>query len=1056
MLDLLHPGRSLGWDLVWQPIVFLCLGLAASFLLRRRPARAHRALVLSLVAALATPLLSQAIHRVGLGLLAPEAGASPAPEPSMSPPDATEPHVAGDDPRHRTELPPAVAPERRDSGPDATVRTAMAARPAALPAEPIASSSGADRASNLPSISVAQWAVAVWALVACLLLARLTAGFLLGRRLVREAVVVENSPMNEHLSHAVSRLGLGVRPELRASERVLCPSIWCWGRRPVLLVPAGAAESGRLIDWVGVFGHELAHWRRMDHLTALAGQLLVCVLPWNPLAWWTRSRMAQLAELACDDWVLATGTPGAEYAESLLELVPQRAASPALAAVSSRSGLVQRIRHVLADGPSSPIAGRRWSLAVVALTCLAASALALAQSRTPSAKGDDEKQPSIEAKHPSATEGEPAAGLQRTIRGRVLDAGGQPIAGATLVWFGTRRPPVPHVALPRGSDQARRPDLQILARSQSDGQGRFVLTSTYDPKSYSRFNGVETAVVALAPGHGMLSKHVAPLGDAGELAFTLPKEVVIRGRLLTPAGQPATGVRVHLGGFYNDMDVNVGMHFGNERTDDELPPFWPRPRKTDADGRFTIEGVPAETYATVTFQHPDYAVDEVTVTTRSDGVISPGLKGFEIVPVPPDFTHTLEPARPVQGRVTDRESGKPLAGMLVEMIPMRRHGGMPFYARTDDDGRYRVSGHQADNLYITTVYPAADSGYLSAKDMRQQWPAGAKALEVNFALKRGVLASGTVVDGDSKKPVPGAAVVYQASRKNPHNSEEFDLRNTVLTDAQGRFKITALPGKGMVAVETPDPNYIRNRFEGTTYSWTAYPQGHADIDVPEKGEPTPVEVVVKRGVTLEARLLDPDGKPVRDATAMYPGIDAALIDVWNHGQDVADGLFEIQGADPGKTYRVFFMKPRAQLGCVATLKYDPKRRNPIEVRLRPTATVKGKVVNPDGSPAAQPTQVMPYLFLGDVPKKIEKYDELFELGRGNYEFFSNVLGQRNFHHHDREAGRSGEFSFDAMIPGASFYVSASGAGRSAVAGAFDLKPGEVRDLGTLTLKERDR
>ena len=76
--------------------------------------------------------------------------------------------------------------------------------------------------------------------------------------------------------------------------------------------------------------------------------------------------------------------------------------------------------------------------------------------------------------------------------------------------------------------------------------------------------------------------------------------------------------------------------------------------------------MPREVYVTLSFWHPDFAVDEVTVNTIADGRISPSLKGFEIVPVKPDFTHTLEPARPVEGRVTDQSTGKPLAGMLVE------------------------------------------------------------------------------------------------------------------------------------------------------------------------------------------------------------------------------------------------------------------------------------------------------------------------------------------------------------------------------------------------------
>ena len=118
------------------------------------------------------------------------------------------------------------------------------------------------------------------------------------------------------------------------------------------------------------------------------------------------------------------------------------------------------------------------------------------------------------------------------------------------------------------------------------------------------------------------------------------------------------------------------MHVGLHTEDDKIPPYWPRPRLTDKDGRFVFENVPQGMYVNFSFHHPDYAVDEVTVNTTVDGSLSPWIKGFEIVPVKPTFTHTLEPARPVQGRVTDKQTGKPLAGMLVEMTPdaaARRH-----------------------------------------------------------------------------------------------------------------------------------------------------------------------------------------------------------------------------------------------------------------------------------------------------------------------------------------------------------------------------------------------
>ncbi len=166
---------------------------------------------------------------------------------------------------------------------------------------------------------------------------------------------------------------------------------------------------------------------------------------------------------------------------------------------------------------------------------------------------------------------------------------------------------------------------------------------------------------------------------------------------------------------------------------------------------------------------------------------------------------------------------------------MRSHGGMPFHTRTDADGRYRVSGHAAARIYITAVYPPADSGYLAASDTEQTWPAGAKFLEKNFALEKGRIVHGQVVDADTKRPVVGAAVVYQPQPGNPNN-RNYDLRNTVLTDTAGRFAITALPGQGFLAVETPDESYIRTPIAGRNGSRIDLPSRSRDNRrSPERG-----------------------------------------------------------------------------------------------------------------------------------------------------------------------------------------------------------------------------
>jgi len=68
MLEHLRPTDSLVWTIAWQSSAFLALGLAASLALRKRPARAHWALLSAMLAALISPALTETGRRLGWGL----------------------------------------------------------------------------------------------------------------------------------------------------------------------------------------------------------------------------------------------------------------------------------------------------------------------------------------------------------------------------------------------------------------------------------------------------------------------------------------------------------------------------------------------------------------------------------------------------------------------------------------------------------------------------------------------------------------------------------------------------------------------------------------------------------------------------------------------------------------------------------------------------------------------------------------------------------------------------------------------------------------------------
>ncbi len=1042
-----EPGAQFLLDVVWQSTLLVGAGLAASGLLARRPARAHRSLLLAVIAAMITPIVAQGARLGGWGILT----------------TAAEPRLAASDPGALAKARAAAAgeqsplrssifdtrvfrggaSERRAPGPLLPAAATAPAPVISIPSQPTSHS------RPHPSIDWRSLALGFWLILTGIAVFRMAAGFMLGLTLVRQARPFVDRAIVIAAHRAAERLGLGVAPDVRSSRQVRCPAVWCWGPRPVIVLPE-ALEPPVTVDWAGIFCHELAHWVRRDQWSGLVADLLVCVLPWHPLAWWARDRLKQQSELACDDWVLSTGLPAPEYAESLLELVASGRGVLALAAVTSRRGLFSRVRHILDERRTNPAIGTWWTGASTMVMVLAVSSLALAQSRPASSKAEG---PAPKAGATSGNTSESPQAIEKTaanhtIKGQVLGAAGKPVSGATVFLIGTRKPPVFGSALPR-EQQANRSDSRvILAQVNTDAKGAFSLTSLHDPDRYQRTETSDAVLLARAPGEGMVSEMVK-LGTTG-VTLRLDPEVVVRGRLLTPDGRPAAGAIVTLDGFsrFHGGQATPGMYLRLPQPGEMVPAFWPAPRKTDGDGRFLFDGLPREAFATLAFYHPDYAVDEVTVNLTKGGAVPDRIRSSEVLPVSPTFTHALEPARPVQGRVTDRASGKPLSGMLVQVTPMRRRGGWSFYTRTDADGRYRVSGHQAEHFYVT-VFPRADSGSLAWVTHRQNWPAGAKYLEVNYALDKGRIVRGQVIDAGTKQPVANAAVVYQPKRGNPKNSRDYDFRNTVLTDQDGKFAITALPGQGALAAETPDENYMRVVLKDSSRG-TVFPQGVAPIDVPTEGEPSPAVIEVRKGVTLEAKAIGPDGQVVKEIMGFCKGIDAKLIDFWDKGQPFSDGVFRLKGADPNKTYRVYFLQYKRRLGAVASLKYDPTARKPIEVRLEPTARVHGVINSPTGSPAFG-GQVLPYLLLDEQQTDLKANDvHNHELAVITVQLFPDE-GWEGFFDKCRVQGT---YRFDHLIAGARYGI---GVGAGILQGAAAvplLKPGEDRDLGTITLKER--
>ncbi len=358
MRELILRDLSL-WDCLWQSVVFLALGLAAGWLLRRRPSRAYAALLLAMTAATLVPFLSAVVRHGDLGAF-PVASERAA-------------HVGLDSPAPLAQGTTTAPPARDVSRPVTGIETGPS------PAAPT-------------SISWRAILLSAWLGATLLLVARLVAMFVYGARLVRQARRSGCQEIQQAAERTASRLRLATGLQIRASDRIHSPVVWCWTRPSILLVPCVLGHQD--VDWTGVVAHELAHCRRRDHLTGLAAELLASLLPWNPLMWLARSSLIRLGEQACDDWVVASGQSSEDYAEALLRFRPQRQMAFVPAVVHSKRGLSTRVRRILNDGCGNPRAGLRWALALSILTIGMGVGVAFAQTRpaepaTATAEGRD-------------------------------------------------------------------------------------------------------------------------------------------------------------------------------------------------------------------------------------------------------------------------------------------------------------------------------------------------------------------------------------------------------------------------------------------------------------------------------------------------------------------------------------------------------------------------------------------------------------------------------------------------------------------------------------------
>jgi beta-lactamase regulating signal transducer with metallopeptidase domain len=990
------------WTFVWQSTLWLAIGLIAARIWRRRAGRAHLLLILATSAALISPLLTVTVHWMQWGVLSsPPETVSAAPETATAPlevPQQTQQSVA----IAPIEL-PIDPPSNAAPAPEPNVRQPIAAaeeRPAA-PAEP-------QSASQPEAVSAAAWTArvaglvplviaGVWVTASLVLTMRLMLSLFAGRRIARRAREEPNPRLREALREAADALSLSSPPHLRVSDLLRCPMIWCWGTRAVVLLPESVSEQAPIF-WRSVFCHELAHLIRRDHWSALWAEFMVIILPWQPLGWRCRRRLAYLREQACDDWVLAAGGTATEYAESLLQFVPQGSPVHALAAVSSRESLKRRLEHVLAGVRIAPKAGRGWIAAasLFALAGIAGVSLAQQGRRAPAPAVVAEVKP---AAKPTGQESPPPAlspGVV-TVRGRVLLPNGRPAVGAT----------VRAVKWAYHRFGARPEEQTVLATLVVDSQGGFQGNVDVGPL---REPGLEINLWATLYGYGLALHPLVPAEKSGLIEMKLVEDEPIRGRVVDLEGQPVRDARIEVFRYYDTTTQWVDQFLASaaavqgapdtvlfnvmrdeakpgrdqvvlrikamESVSDVLIPAV----KTNADGRFEIKGCGRDRLIDAAISGPRIATVDTPILTRP-------IKSLQ-------FSHrevfgsqcecVAPPSVPVEGAVADEETGQPIPGARIIHTAVRRGSGIlgsdPRLAlrlsrTTDAQGHYRLEGLEtgsANSFQITVP----DLPYPPVENLSLPASTSLKPIQHDIKLRRGVWAVGRAYDRKDAKPVAGM-VYYTPFRSNKfaRNYERYRKQPTDFlanypfgsVDGDGRFKIPVIPGRGVVCLKCTEGNYRPNlgrgeikelagsdrmtsALSGPTYERLLSEPFHAvrEINVPIDARETHVDLPVDPGQNVILTLTDASGNPLAGLDTYGLRLD------WRNRMDRNRSYVEssstiLLGSSPDET-RTIWIRHRAT-GLFKLLRFTPKPGETArKIVLEPPAVVTGRLVTAEGAP----------------------------------------------------------------------------------------------------------
>jgi beta-lactamase regulating signal transducer with metallopeptidase domain/5-hydroxyisourate hydrolase-like protein (transthyretin family) len=916
-----------------------------------------------------------------------------------------------------------------------------------------------------PSLVVAGIAAA-WLLGTGLLAVRLLLGHRLAASLRRTASPADSRTLSVCLALA-ERLGTGVPRVLRTpfSSSPLLLGVF----HPAILLP----EESEEVSSREVLVHELAHLARNDVAWSLLGRVGTSLWFFQPLMWLLVRRMVVAAEEVCDDYVLHLGFDRPDYARRLVDIAEQYHTAPAIGVgvISPRSWVGRRVVRILDSSRQLSLCAGRRAVVAAMIASLTATILvglvSIGHEEANAAPGEAPAAPTADA----GTKQENAR--QITVRGRVLSPEGKPVANATI------RAAVDHWAM---LDSIVAHDGKLpVSETKTDANGEFTISFTTQP--YGDLSGLNqrwrdiwkwTNIAASAPGYGAAWVTYRDIQSDRRITLRLVPDVPVKGRVVDAAGKPVAGLEITVakGNVDAAKDENIepwleGIKQGQlpwvvvRLAPREIEPALigvPGRVTTDQQGRFEIRGVGRDRHFDLRFMSESVSYRIIGVVTRKMApiervILSSGYDRPKPAKEPifgAEFTVATTPSRPIVGVVRDAKTGKPLAGVSVQSdkladYPFARHHVLK--TTTDAEGRYHLIGMPKGKGNWLMVVPNDEQQYLM-REVKLPDPEGLGPITADVELHRGVWISGRVTEKGTGRPVR-ARIYYLPFRSNPFAKatpefgEKFNAdgdQGRYESRGDGSYRLVGLPGRAIVgansvlreyrvgvgadAIKAPLKGKHFDTYGNPILPGPSWPDVMKEIDLPADAESVTVNLEVDAGQSMRVTMVGPDGKPMGGIE-----VDGAASSHCGN-RTIDEPTFDVTNLAPGETRRLMFRDDKRKLGLITQIKADDPRPQPIVIRLQAVGTLKGRLLSPDGTPAA-----------GTSVEAIV---------RPSRDFGQELPGVTT----DTE----GRFQY-MLLPGANYGLRVQGGTMKVklidqvdfVEGDLSVKPNEVKDLGDVTL-----